>query len=202
MTRARSRTWLPATIGLLSTILRSAPLVAQPEPTPSTTRLYRAVDGDSLYAHIFLPPSPGKSDSTNAILLFHGGGWVAGTPEWTYPAAQRFADSGLVAVAIEYRLSEGNVTPVDALDDVCAAVAWMRAHGAEFGTTGRVAGYGVSAGGHLIAATSVLAHRRHRSCTARRTRSRRWPKCCATAKRWLPRGARAICMFTPASATC
>ena len=36
---------------------------------------------------------------------------------------QRFADLGLVAIAVEYRLSEGEVTPIEAVDDACAAFA-------------------------------------------------------------------------------
>lgn len=145
-----------AALGALACLLGPAPLAAEGEPEPSITRAYRVIDGDSLLAYVFLPTDPGMSDTTNAILLFHGGGWSAGSPEWTFPAAQRFAASGLVAVAIEYRLSTGDITPVDALDDVCAAVAWMRASAAEFGVTGRVAGYGVSAGGHLVAATATV----------------------------------------------
>lgn len=126
------------------------------EPLPSMTRVYREINGDSLRVHIFLPPGRRQGDSANAILLFHGGGWSAGAPEWTFATARRFADSGLVAVAVEYRLSTGNVTPIDALADACAVFAWVRAHAGELGVTGRVAGYGVSAGGHLVAATVTI----------------------------------------------
>jgi acetyl esterase/lipase len=118
--------------------------------------VYRVIGGDSLRAHVFLPPARGEGDRANAILLFHGGGWSGGAPEWTFAAAQRFADSGLVAVAVQYRLSTGEVTPIDALDDACAAFAWLRSRAEEFGLTGRVAGYGVSAGGHLAAAAATI----------------------------------------------
>lgn len=155
MTLAQSRAWILGAACLLA-LLQTEQVSAENEPKPSITRVYRVAGGDSLHAYVFLPASPEKSDTTNAILLFHGGGWAAGNPEWTFPAAERFADAGLVAVAIEYRLSTGDITPIDALDDVCAAVAWMRSSGGEFGLRGRVAGYGVSAGGHLIAATSTI----------------------------------------------
>jgi acetyl esterase/lipase len=120
------------------------------------TRVYRQIDGDSLRVHIFLPPQHRQGDPANAILLFHGGGWSVGAPEWAFATARRFADSGLVAVAVEYRLSTGEVTPIDALADACAAFTWIRAHTADFGVTGRVAGYGVSAGAHLVAATVTV----------------------------------------------
>jgi acetyl esterase/lipase len=118
--------------------------------------VYRAIGGDSLHAYVFLPPGREEGEKANAILLFHGGGWSAGAPDWTFATARRFADWGLVAVAIEYRLCSEAVTPVDALADVCAAFAWIRACAAEFGLAGQVAGYGVSAGGHLVAATVTI----------------------------------------------
>jgi acetyl esterase len=134
-----------------------AALTAQAgEPLPSMTRVYREIDGVSLRVHIFLPPGHRHDDSANAILLFHGGGWSAGAPEWTFATARRFADAGLVAAAVEYRLSTGDITPIDALADACAAFSWMRANAAEFGVGDRVAGYGVSAGGHLVAATVTV----------------------------------------------
>lgn len=125
-------------------------------PAPSLTRVYREVYSDSLHAYVFLPRDVREREAANAILLFHGGGWTTGAAEWTFGAARRFADSGLVAVAIEYRLSSGDITPIDALDDACAAFSWIRERAAEFRLTGRVAGYGVSAGGHLVAATVTI----------------------------------------------
>lgn len=130
---------------------------AQPSPPqPSRILVYRVVNGDSLRAHVFLPPGHRSDDRTHAILLFHGGGWSDGAPEWTFPAARRFADSGLVSIAIEYRLSVGDVTPLDAMQDACAAFEWARSRTAELGLSGRIAGYGVSAGGHLVAAAATL----------------------------------------------
>ena len=147
---------LAVVLGLMA-LLPALRAGAQPdEPRPSRTRVYRRVGGDSLRAYVFLPPGHRRGDKAHAILLFHGGGWSAGSPDWTFPTAKRFADSGLVAIAVEYRLSLGDVTPLDALDDACAAFAWTRGHAAELGLSGRVAGYGVSAGGHLVAATATV----------------------------------------------
>nr|MCU0236830.1 alpha/beta hydrolase [Acidobacteriota bacterium] len=93
-----------------------------------------------------------------AVLCFHGGGWVAGSAEWTAKEAKRFAALGMTAVSIDYRLSAGKITPLEALDDVRAAFRWIRAHAAEFSIDPRrVAGYGVSAGGHLVAAAATIA---------------------------------------------
>jgi acetyl esterase/lipase len=114
------------------------------------------VAGRALHAHVFAPPASPARRKPAAILLFHGGGWSAGAPEWTFDAARRFAAAGLVAIAIEYRLSEGRDTPIEALADACAAFGWARANASDLGLSGRVAGYGVSAGGHLVASTATV----------------------------------------------
>jgi len=150
-------TRVPSAATVLFVLMLALPVAAQAsEPRADMTFVYREVDGDSLHAYAFLPPGHRGTDRVHAILLFHGGGWSAGAPEWTFPIARSFADSGLVAIAIQYRLSQGDVTPIDALADACAAFEWTRMHAAELGLSGRVAGYGVSAGGQLVAATATI----------------------------------------------
>jgi acetyl esterase/lipase len=138
-------------------------LTARPQPGPGDAaqqprvHVYREVDGRKLEAHVFLPPGEGTGKPTAAILLFHGGGWSEGSAEWTFGDARRFAALGLVAVAIEYRLSKGNDTPIEALDDTRAAFRWVRRRAAELNIDPkRVAGYGVSAGGQLVAAAATI----------------------------------------------
>ena len=117
---------------------------------------YRVVGADTLTAHIFAPRG---ADTTTraAVLLLHGGGWNDGSPEWVYAAAREFARAGVVAIALEYRLSDSTHTPIEALEDVCAGIVWARAHADSLGfARARVAGYGVSAGGHLAAATVTV----------------------------------------------
>ncbi|MFC5372445.1 alpha/beta hydrolase [Brevundimonas faecalis] len=119
-------------------------------------RAYKSVGDRSLSVHVFKPEA--AASPRPAVLMFHGGGWVAGEPEWTYPAARNFQDLGLVAIPVQYRLSGDGVTPADALVDACDAFAWVRGHAAELGVDpARVAGYGVSAGGHLVSAATLGA---------------------------------------------
>jgi acetyl esterase len=120
------------------------------------TYTYREIDGRPLAAYVFSPVGHGPGSKSNGILLFHGGGWAAGSPEWTFEAARRFARAGLVAVAVEYRLSGEEATPLEALGDACAAFEWARRQADELGLTDRIAGYGVSAGGHLVASTVTV----------------------------------------------
>lgn len=136
---------------------------AQAIPAPndagqeSRAYVYREVNGLKLKAYLFSPLGEKSPKPTAAVLCFHGGGWVAGSAEWTAQEAKRFAALGMTAVSIDYRLSEGKITPIEALDDVRAAFRWIRGHAAEFNIDPkRVAGYGVSAGGHLAAAAATV----------------------------------------------
>ena len=144
------------TLGVGTVLLQTIGWAQSDTPQPDRSNVYREADGQALSAYVFLPSSRKAGAQADAILLFHGGGWNAGTPEWTFPAAQRFADWGLVAISIQYRLSGGEVTPIEALADVCASLGWVRDQADELGLSGRLLGYGVSAGAHLITATATI----------------------------------------------
>ena len=65
-------------------------------------------------------------------------------------------DAGFAAFSVDYRLAPEFPFPA-AVDDVLAAVAWVRAHAAEYGVDPREIGaIGESAGGHLAAMLAVL----------------------------------------------
>jgi acetyl esterase len=117
--------------------------------------VYRQVGNLSLKAYVFKPATDGRSRP--AILMFHGGAWRLGEAGWMFQRAKEFADKGIVAIAIQYRLANDGLTPIEGVDDACTAFAWARSHAKELGIdTKRVAGYGVSAGGHLVAAAATL----------------------------------------------
>lgn len=146
------RRWMAC---VFSCVLAAAglPAVAQ----NARTMTYKTVGDRTLTAHVFTPDTSGGG-ARPAALLFHGGGWIAGEPEWTYAAARNLVREGLVAIPIQYRLSGDDSTPADALADACDAFAWARAKAVELGVDpARVAGYGVSAGGHLVAAAGLGA---------------------------------------------
>jgi len=143
-----------ALAGVLSAQTMPAPVDTPQQPRPY---VYREIDGQKLTAFVFLPSNKDVQKPIAAVLLFHGGGWSAGSAAWTFEAARRFTGMGIVAVAVDYRLTEGKITPIEALDDTRAAFRWVRRHAAEFNIDPkRVAGYGVSAGGHLVAAAATL----------------------------------------------
>jgi acetyl esterase len=116
---------------------------------------YREIGGHPLKAYVFFPK--GQAKHRAAVLLFHGGAWKIGDASWMFDRAREFAENGLVAVSIEYRLSNDGLSPIDGVEDACAAFRWIRKQAENFGIDPqRVAGYGWSAGGHLVAAAATL----------------------------------------------
>ena len=144
-------------LALAGVLTAHAVLAANDAGPQSRAYVYREVDGQKLNAYVFAPRGEVSPRPTAVVLLFHGGGWVAGSADWTSGEAMRFAAYGLTAVTVDYRLAEGKITPIEALDDARAAFRWVRRHAAEFNIDPqRVAGYGVSAGGHLVAAAATI----------------------------------------------
>ncbi|HEY2580625.1 MAG TPA: alpha/beta hydrolase [Mucilaginibacter sp.] len=144
---------------MLSTLfclfLSASTLFGQAGISKADLFVYRQIGEDSLKAYVFLPATKGKLRP--AILLFHGGAWRLGDASWMFGRAKQLADSGIVAIAVDYRLANNGLSPVEGVDDACAAFAWVRNNAKKFGIdVKRVVGYGVSAGGHLVAAAATI----------------------------------------------
>lgn len=131
-----------------------APLSAQQAPTIEG---FPGGDGESLQARVFVPAAA-VSRPRAAIVLFHGGGWSEGEAAWMDATANLMAQAGLVAIAVDYRLSgQGGATPYDAVADARAAVRWVRHDAQRLGVDPkRIAAGGTSAGGHLAASAAVF----------------------------------------------
>ena len=95
---------------------------------------------------------PEDNDGTvGLILMIHGGAWIAGDKSsYTDTAKYVAEDHGYAAAAINYRYLSDDVDMYDILDDISAAVAKIKALGAEKGVTiDKMILTGHSAGGHL-----------------------------------------------------
>lgn len=116
---------------------------------------YKTVGAESLALHVFSPPGDGKKRP--AVVLFHGGGFVWGSPEITYGSARDYVARGAVAFAAQYRLANrGTVTPVEQVEDARDAIRWIRQNAEKFGVDPkRLIAHGVSAGGHLATMAAV-----------------------------------------------
>ena len=86
-----------------------------------------------------------------AVLFVHGGGWSSGGRHQFHWHAGQLAQMGYFAASVGYRLS-GTAPYPAAVDDVQEAVRFLRAHSHEYAIDGnRIAAFGSSAGGHLVA---------------------------------------------------
>jgi len=101
---------------------------------------------------LYLPPSPSPAP---VIVQVHGGGWRRGSRRHPLPRVgadfyERLAGQGFAVAAVDYRLSGEALFPA-AVEDVRAAVGWVRKQAADYGLdAGRVFLWGDSAGGHLV----------------------------------------------------
>lgn len=90
-----------------------------------------------------------------AVLMVHGGGWIAGDRTMERPFAKNLAKHGYVAVPVSYRLGTAGRFPAP-VNDLKEAVRWLRAHATEYGVDAAHIGIvGGSAGGTLATMLGV-----------------------------------------------
>ena len=101
------------------------------------------------------------ADGAPLILFLHGGGWLRGSRKVFTPGISdaqsfdRIVAAGFAIASCEYRLSGEALFPAQ-LDDVDAAIAWLREHGAGYGVdAARLVLWGVSAGATLAALSGL-----------------------------------------------
>jgi acetyl esterase/lipase len=100
---------------------------------------------------------PATGTNFPVLLWVHGGAWAGGSR--IMGQAINLVQHGYAVAAAQYRLSGEAVFPAQ-LHDLKGAVRWLRANAAVFGLDPRrVAGWGASAGGHLISLLALTALR-------------------------------------------
>ncbi|MBV6640566.1 MAG: alpha/beta hydrolase fold domain-containing protein [Cyclobacteriaceae bacterium] len=135
---------------------------AQQSSITQTSEVYKSVDTFNLKIDIFIPAT-GK-EKRNAIVFFHGGGWVFGHTGEFHGACKRYAELGFVTFSVEYRLSVNedgsyphpNVTPYECVKDTRSAMRWVRKNAERFNIDpNRIAVGGQSVGGQLTLMTAL-----------------------------------------------
>ena len=106
---------------------------------------------------VFHPSEPGEKRPI--LVQIHGGGWVFGDKEQQgQPLMNHLAARGWVCFAINYRLGPQARFP-DQIIDIKRAIAWIRAHAADYDADPDfICVTGGSAGGHLSALTALSAN--------------------------------------------
>lgn len=108
---------------------------------------YARPDGQRLELNIARPRE--TSGKLPAILCIHGGGFRAGKREGWDARCKLLAERGYVAATVTYRLAPKYQFPA-AVEDVKAAVRWLRANAEKYAIDPeRIGVVGDSAGGHL-----------------------------------------------------
>src|SRR5262249_21065312 len=109
--------------------------------------VYATHDGMQLAGDLYLPKGSGPFP---ALVAVHGGGWRLGARSSFQYWGPHLAARGYALYAISYRLAaKGRKTYPQAVNDVCAAVQFVRGEAKGFNIDGgRIALMGASAGAH------------------------------------------------------
>lgn len=112
----------------------------------------------SLRAYAAYPPNFDPKKKYPAVLFFHGGGWLKGSPIYWLPTARYFASRGAIGISFQYRIKWAHhSTPEETTADALSAVEWTRKFANELHVdAAKVAVLGDSAGGHLALATALV----------------------------------------------
>lgn len=123
---------------------------------PNKKLLYKVVNGDSLYLHLFIPKE--SIEPTAAIVFFFGGGWTGGHPGQFYQQSQYLASRGILAISAEYRIkSKHGTSPFDCVEDGKSVIRWIRQHAKKLNIDpNKIVASGGSAGGHVALCTAII----------------------------------------------
>jgi acetyl esterase len=142
-----SRLMLFAAVVVSTATLHAATPVGQ-------KHVYKTIDSIELKLYVTKPKDWQTTDCRPAIVFFHGGGWVGGTPGQFTEHSKYFASRGLVCVQAQYRLldKKNSDPPTICINDAKSAMRWVRRRSEKLGIDpNRIASGGGSAGGHLAA---------------------------------------------------
>jgi len=111
-------------------------------------------DGQSELLDVYTPDAPAPAAGRPVIIAIHGGGWRRlSKTGYGSRVADAFVKEGYVVVAPNYLLSDpGKSSWPENLDDVQAAVRWVRTNAESLGVnTNEIVAMGESAGANLAA---------------------------------------------------
>lgn len=115
---------------------------------------YATANNTELKLDLYLPKD--RSTPHPTLILFHGGGWVAGQKErnvfWLLP----YLSLGWAAINVEYRVANNSPAPA-AVEDCRCALRWATYHAKQYNLdASKFVLTGTSSGGHLALITGML----------------------------------------------
>ncbi len=112
--------------------------------------------GGEIPVRVYSPA--GTSGPTGALVYYHGGGHVIGSPDTHDGVARALCrDAEILVLSVDYRMGPEAKFPA-AVEDSYAAAKWLSDNAADMGIRpDRIAVGGDSAGGNLALVTSLLA---------------------------------------------
>lgn len=122
--------------------------------------VYKESAGKSREIELFFPPGHDPATAkAPGIIMFHGGGWSGGVRTQFSQACQHFANRGMVAATVTYRMlsaSEAKQLPKEesrkrvCVTDAKSAIRWFKQQAPQLGLDPeRIVAGGGSAGGHI-----------------------------------------------------
>jgi acetyl esterase/lipase len=117
---------------------------------------YSTANNTQLKLDIYLPKD--HTTPLPTLMLFHGGGWVAGQKERNVFQLLPYLALGWAVINVEYRLANNSPAPA-AVEDCRCALRWVIYHNKEFNfDLSKIVLTGGSSGGHLALLTGMLPH--------------------------------------------
>ncbi|HWH26915.1 MAG TPA: alpha/beta hydrolase [Pseudolysinimonas sp.] len=115
--------------------------------------VYKEVAGQKLHLDLHLPEG---TPVLGVVVYFHGGGFVEGDrADAEAERADVLAEAGFAVATVQYRFLDVAKVPAQT-DDARDAVAWLRAHSAEYGFEGaKIGAWGSSAGAYMASALAL-----------------------------------------------
>jgi acetyl esterase/lipase len=141
--------------------------------------------GAPLLARLYRPKGDGPFP---ALVEVHGGAWASGDRLKNAPLNEALAKSGVVVVAIDFRMPPEWRYPAS-IADINLATRWVKTRATEFGSRrDLVGGLGTSSGAHQLLLSVLKPTDRRYLLPKRRRKMRGCPmSCCAgrSPTRWL-----------------
>ena len=133
---------------------------AKNDTKPDKKLFFATDDGAKRELYLFLPKGWKETDKRPLMMLIHGGGWRGGSAEAFFLQCRDYADAGFVAVSVNYRLADSQMstpTMFRTLSDAKAAFRYASEHAGELGIDpAKIITSGSSAGAHLSIGIAVL----------------------------------------------